>query len=185
MRKTRINPDGAPSPLALLKRVAQEDPEEIEWLQEMSKTASARHIIVQIEARHGIHGLTVQRLSDFWRWLSEQQEIRAANASVANLREIFEEVMPGAGREETHRFLLRFLAAQGFGTRDHKLIQFVAVEERKAVQLAQEREKFQFDAAQAALACLPALRKIQADKTLDDKSRVTEARKALFGVTPE
>lgn len=150
MRKTHINPDGAPSPLARLKRVVQQAPEEGEFLQEQAETLSAARIIAQIEARHKIHGLTVQRLSDFWRWLSEQQEIRAANTSVANLREIFEEVMPGAGREETHRFLLRFLAAQGFGTRDHKLIQFVAVEERKAAEMEQARKKFEFTVAKAS-----------------------------------
>lgn len=47
------------------------------------------------------------------------------------------------------------------------------------------RDRFQFDAAAAALKHLPALRKIQSDKTLDSRGRVNAARQLLFGVTPE
>lgn len=185
MSKPRIDSDGAPSPLAKLKRVVQQDPAEGEFLQQQAQTLTAASIIAQIEARHKIHGLTASRLSEFWRWLSEQQEIRAANDSVRNIREIFEEVMPGAGAEETHRFLVRFLSAQGFGQKDHKLLKFVTVETRKAIEIEHEREKFEFDAARAALKCLPQLKSISTDKTLDEPARLNAARKHLFGTTPE
>ena len=185
MAKPRIDRDGAPSPLARIKRIVQRDPAEGERLQEMAATMSAEAIIADIEKRHKVHGLSAPRLSEFWRWLSEQQEIRLANESVQNIREIFNEVMPGAGAEETHKFLVRFLSAQGFGQKDHKLLKFVTVETRKAVEIERERERFQFDAARAALKCLPQLKAIAADKSMDEPARLNAARKHLFGVTPE
>lgn len=180
-RKPRIDGDG-PSALERLKRLPAEKQEAIAG---QAQELSAVKLIAQIEARHGIHGLSARRLSDFLRWHSEQREIRAANDSVKNIREIFEEVMPGAGRAETHKFLVRFLAAAGFGQRDHKLIQFAAVEERKAIEIEQERQKFEFDAARAALKCLPQLKAIASDKALDEPARLDAARKHLFGVTPK
>jgi len=46
------------------------------------------------------------------------------------------------------------------------------------------RDKFQFDAAKAALDALPALREIAKDKSLSDGDKLTSARKALFGELP-
>ena len=183
--KTRIDKGGAASPLAQLKRLVQKKPAVGEWLLEIASEQSATAIIAQIEKRHKIVGLTAQRLSDFWRWFSEQSEIRAASESVENIREIFEEVMPGAGAEETHRFLVRFLSAQGFGQKDHKLLQFVTVETRKGMEIEQERTQFEFNAAEAALKCLPQLKAIASDKSLDKPARLNAARKHLFGVAPK
>lgn len=179
-RKPRIDADG-PGALQRLKGLSQE---EHEFLAAQGQELSAAQLIAQIEARHKIFGLTEQRLSDFWRWLGLQQEMRMANESVQNIRQIFEEVMPGAGAEETHKFLVRFLSAQGFGQKDPSLLKFVTVETRKAIEIEHEQEKFQFDAARAALKCLPALKAIAADKGLDEPARLDAARKQLFGVTP-
>ncbi len=180
-RKPRVDADG-PSALQRLKALSRE---EQEFLAAQAQELTGAKLIAQIEARHKISGLSEQRLSDFWRWFALQQEMRVANESVANIRQIFEEVMPGAGSEETHRFLVRFLSAQGFGQKDHGLLKFVTVETRKAIENEQEKEKFQFDAARAALKCLPQLKAIAADKALDEPARLNAARKHLFGVTPE
>ena len=45
-------------------------------------------------------------------------------------------------------------------------------------------DKFQFDATKQALAMLPQLRKVAADKSLDDRGRIDAARRILFGELP-
>lgn len=182
MRKPRIDADGQTA----YQRLKALSPEEHEAIMGQLEELSQAKVIAQIEARHGIRGLTPARLSDFSaRWYPEQREIRAANDTVSNIREIFEEVMPGAGRLETHKFLVRFLAGTGFGQKDYKLLQFATVEERKAIEIEREREKFEFDAARAALKCLPQLKALAADKALDEPARLNAARKHLFGVVPK
>jgi hypothetical protein len=55
----------------------------------------------------------------------------------------------------------------------------------KEQQLKLDRERFEFSAAKAALAQLPALRHIAGDKSLDNDSKLLAVRQALFGETPQ
>lgn len=55
--------------------------------------------------------------------------------------------------------------------------------EQKQLQLA--REKFEFDAAAAALKELPALKKIAGDRSLDQQAKLRAVRERLFGEVPE
>lgn len=48
-----------------------------------------------------------------------------------------------------------------------------------------EREKFQFEAAKAALAHVAELKSIAADRSLDNKERIAAVRKRLFGEVAE
>lgn len=54
----------------------------------------------------------------------------------------------------------------------------------QAEELSLAREKFEFDAAKAALKQLPALRKIASDNSLNDQDKLTQVRMALFGSAP-
>jgi hypothetical protein len=51
-------------------------------------------------------------------------------------------------------------------------------------ELAFNRQRFEFDAAKAALAQLPALRQIAGDRSLDSDARLLAVRKKLFGDAP-
>lgn len=52
-------------------------------------------------------------------------------------------------------------------------------------QIALARDRFEFDAAKAALAALEDLRQIAGDRSLDESARVDAVRRRLFGVIPE
>jgi hypothetical protein len=54
--------------------------------------------------------------------------------------------------------------------------------DKQALKLA--RDKFEFDACKAALAQLPALRKISTDKSLNAVEKLTQVRMAIFGMAP-
>ncbi len=51
-------------------------------------------------------------------------------------------------------------------------------------QISLEREKFEFDAAKAALTHLPALREIANRRGMDDAAKLQAVRKRLFGEVP-
>jgi hypothetical protein len=53
-----------------------------------------------------------------------------------------------------------------------------------AAKVQLEREKFEFDAAKAALAKLPELKSIQDDRGLDEDAKLLAVRERLFGVVP-
>lgn len=141
MRKPRIDADG-PSPLQRLKGLSQEEHEFIVF---QGATLSAKRLISQIEARHGIHGLTEQRLSDFSRWFAEQQALREMNEAAATFRENFAQDNPAATLEEAHEATLAFLHLKAGSSDDVKLMKFVLGEIRKARSLAHEREKWRED----------------------------------------
>ena len=48
-----------------------------------------------------------------------------------------------------------------------------------------DRDRFEFDASKAALSCLPELRKIANDSSLDEHGKLLAVRRRLFGVTPD
>lgn len=137
-RQPRIDADG-PSPLQRLKGLTQE---EHEFLAEQKRKLSATKLIAQIEVRHGIHGLTPARLSDFWRWFSEQRALREMNEAAATFRENFSKDNPAATLEESHEATLAFLHLKAGAMDDVKLMKFVLGEIRKARSLAHEREKW-------------------------------------------
>lgn len=179
-RKQRINA-GGPTDWQRLKALPGEAREELFALRE---SLSASAILARIEREYGLQ-VAPQRLSDFWRWQASQIELERLNADADQFREAFAREGVAASPEEIHIRTVDYLRMKGVREDDGKTLKFAVSEARKAIELERERERFQFDAAKAALACLPALRRIQADKALDDKSRVMEARQVLFGVTPE
>lgn len=141
MRKERIDQDG-PSPLARLKRLVRENPAEGEFLEAQSQQLSASRLIAQIESRHGIAGLTEPRLSDFWRWLSEQRALRQMNEDAESFREAFHQDNPAATLEEAHEATLAWLHLRAARGDDEKLMKFVLGEMRKARSLAHTREQW-------------------------------------------
>lgn len=181
-RKQRVDKDGRKGVLQRLRELPEAVQEEL-FLR--AQEVSAKTLIAEIRARHSIEGLSEQRLSDFWRWLDGRRKLRQMQEDAEQFRAAFALEGVAASPEDIHIRTVDYLRMKGLREDDEKTLKFAVGEARRAIELERERERFQFDAAKAALACLPALRRIQADKALDDKSRVTAARKVLFGVTPE
>jgi len=163
-RKPRIDGTGK-SPLQKLKELPWDD---IEQLCAEAQDWPAKQLLARIKERHGIALRSEQRLSDFWRWASLQRELRAANEAVANIREIFSQSMPDASAEQTHKFLVTFLTAQGFAEKDPKTLRFVTIEERKRAEGERENRKLHVLETNAAAA----------------KAKLQEV-KSTGGLTPE
>ena len=83
--------------------------------------------------------------------------------------------------DEGQQLLLQGLAGLT-GARSVEIQDKRVTQQGAALKLA--TDKFQFDATKQALAMLPQLRKVAADKSLDDRGRIDAARRILFGELP-
>lgn len=138
-RKSRI-PDSGPSAYQQLKALPAE---EREWLWERRETLSAKKLIAEIAGRHRITGLSEQRLSDFWRWQEQQQELAKLNEDAATFRDAFAKEHPESTMEEAHEATLAWLHLKGARMDDTKLMAFVLTELRKARTLAHDKAKLE------------------------------------------
>lgn len=138
-----------------------------------------------IELRHD------SQLSRWRDWYLRRKQLQAQNTFVEFVSEAVAEGMPALNHEQLRDFQLRGLALLAENADAEVRLAFAKElrqgmeAQTKRLQAETQRDRFEFDAAKAALAALPALRAINANKALDDRSRVDEARKALFGVTPK
>jgi hypothetical protein len=136
-RKPRIDKGGRKSALQRLKELPWDA---IEQIAGEAQDWPGKQLVARIKQQHGI-GISEQRLSDFWRWVSLQREMRAANAEVEHIREIFAASVPEASAEATHNFLVKFLTARGFAERDNRVLRFVTIEERKRAEGERESRR--------------------------------------------
>lgn len=137
-RKPRIAPDGGPS---LLEQLRQLSDEEHDFLLAQKKQVSATRIIAQIASRHGIHGLTQQQLSAFWRWLDGRKAVVQMNADAEQFRGEFAREAPAATAEQIHIKTVDYLRMKGLREDDRKLLAFAVTEARKALVLEQNEQK--------------------------------------------
>ena len=112
------------------------------------------------------------------------QHVNAAVPAFVAMLEAEKAANPDITQEELDRRGLKFFTILSMRKRDTK--SFVSLlrsqKDREALRL--EREKFEFDAAKAALAKLPELLALTRDTSLSDDDRLEQARLKLFGSTP-
>lgn len=137
-RKPRIGPNG-PSPLERLRQLVRDNPEDGEFLREQGEKLKAVQIIAQIEARHGIHGLNEQRLSDFWRWLGRRKAMEYADQAVTDAREMFSS--KAATMRDLHRWLVDLITATGLEVGNLSILAAMTSEIRQIMQLDHSVEK--------------------------------------------
>jgi hypothetical protein len=136
-RKARIT-DSGPSAYQQLKALPEA---ERQWLWDRREKWPAKTIISQIAKEHGITGLTEQRLSDFWRWQEQQQELARMNEDAETFRDAFAKEHPESTMEEAHEATLAWLHLRGARASDEKLMKFVLTEIRKARVIENDRRK--------------------------------------------
>ncbi len=137
-RKPRIGPNG-PSPLERLRQLVRDNPEEGEFLRSQKEQLTGVQIIAQIEARHGIHGLNEQRLSDFWRWLGRRKAMEIADQAVTDAREMFG--TKAATLRDLHRWLVDLITATGLEVGNLSILAAMTSEIRQIMQLDHSVEK--------------------------------------------
>lgn len=108
--------------------------------------------------------------------IAREAESKPGNFDVATINALKQKafelsINPGADPRDVKSLFMLVLKA-----RDQEL-------DKQNLKLAQD--KFQFDAAKAALAALPELKAIAGERGLSEADKLTAARKALFGELPE
>ena len=133
-------------------------------------------------------------LSSFWTDVCtpallarRQQAVTTADSVAADAKKMpgnFDAATIDAIRQKAFELSVSPQAAPGEVKALFMLLLKSRDQELKESQLRLDRERFEFDAAKAALAQLPALRAIAGDRSLNDDSKLKAVRQALFGDTP-
>jgi hypothetical protein len=173
-----VNKPRGDSKLKMLPRPAQE--KIISWL----NTGTQADTIRRVKKDLGV-STSAASLSDFFQWFHLSRDLSEAASFADRLRADLR-ATPGLDLDDEKLSKAAQVAfeLQAMKNRDAKLFIGLRRLRQNRELLAFEREKFQFDAAAAALAALPALRAIAGDKSMSDQDKISAARKKLFGEVP-
>jgi hypothetical protein len=125
------------------------------------------------------------RLVLFREWQIEQNRLAAneqtALAFVQDLKQMGKVTTAEEEMEAGQRFFTRLAMSQ----QDNLGFVRILREQTRREQTSIDRQKFEFDAAKAALKVLPELKVIAADNSLDDSAKIDKVREKLFGTLAE
>lgn len=126
-----------------------------------------------------------RQLTEFSQWLSRQDILEAEADAMIQDEEQAAREHPDWTKEQIREDVLKksYLRARASG--DFKLGLKTVAADAKLEALLLDRDKFQFDAAKAALKIWPGIKQISSDKTLSETDKVQAVRQKLFGVLPK
>jgi hypothetical protein len=124
-------------------------------------------------------------LSHFHSWYSLSQQLERNGATVAQLLIDLKTAKPDMTPEQLDVAGQMFFTALSIEQQDSLGWQRAQNVKIRLEQQRFDREKFQFDAAKAALAKLPELNAIKRNNSLSADDKLQQARLKLFGETPK
>lgn len=147
-----------------------------------------------VEKEFKVRVKSLSSFSGFWEDVCQPQLLVRRSRAVSTANAVREEMQsrPGEFQEATIDALsqkaFELSINPGTDPKDVKAIFALVLKAQDqstdAERLKLERERFQFDAAKAAMAALPKLKSIVASK-LSEGEKVDQVRTALFGVLPK
>lgn len=134
-RKQRVDKDGRKGVLQRLRELPEAVQEEL-FLR--AQEVSAKTLIAEIRAQHGVEGLSEQRLSDFWRWLDGRRKLRQMQEDAEQFRAAFALEGVAASPEDIHIRTVDYLRMKGLREDDEKTLKFAVGEARRAIELERD-----------------------------------------------
>ncbi len=133
-----------------------------------------------------------KQLSQFWSWYGAQLDAEATNDELANFEEAMQLKHPDWTPEQIREQAISYFMVRSVARKDpEQFATIVKLEQGERKSKLDERRldldvnKFQFDAAKAALDKLPELNAIKRDGSLSEDAKLEQARLKLFGELPE
>jgi hypothetical protein len=176
---------GSESQLTQLKKLwrSWSDAQRESWREVFVSAATQADIREQVQAKLGLKLKYDSQLNAFRAWLANEDEReREAELTAEDEAELKARGLVG---EALRMALLEKITMRAYTQGDHKLGLQAVDRNLKAQAQTLERDKFEFDATRAALAKLPELKAIAANKSLSEDERLEQARLALFGSAPQ
>ena len=178
----------APSELTKLKEVWRRMADDARdyWRQRfISSEVSQAEIRKELFAKLKINLKHDSKLTAFRSWVDEQDELdRRAEQMRDDERRLGEE-HPDWSKEQIREDVLRKAYLRSRSEGDFKLGLKTIAADAKLESIRFERDRFEFDAAKAALKAAVALKVIASNTTLTDAEKIDAAREALWGKLPE
>lgn len=165
-----------------LKTLPPEKQKEIvSWLDSMTQEET----IKRVRKEFGVL-VSSSCLSRFYQWFHLSRTLEEAASFADRLREDLKRI-PGLDLDDSKLSAAAQVAfeLQALKTQDARLFVGLRRLRQNRDALALEREKFQFDASSAALSHAAELKTIAADSSMTPRQKLDQARRRLFGSTPE
>jgi hypothetical protein len=151
---------------------------------ELTNELSARDWRARLAQEHGIHLSSDSQVTTFRDWWWTQHKLEERNRRVEQFEDWFKSRYPATSPEDLRAAVLAFSLAEAALEGDRRGVVQVARTQIADESERRAREEFEFNAAEACLKHLAALRAIAADPTLDESAKLAEVRKRLFGAAP-
>ena len=182
-RKSPVPPKGSRrSALLKLKHLKSELRQKLYELSDKLTCADWRR---EVKKRTGIELTSDSQVTRFRDWQFHQQTLEHRNERVEAFEEYFRQKHPQATAEDIRSAALAFMLTEAAMDGDRKGVVLLARAAVADEAERRQRDEFEFDAAEACLKHLPALREIAADNAMDEKAKLIAVRKRLFGSAPE
>lgn len=142
-------------------------------------------IRTELATKLKIHLRRNDQLTAFGHWLAEQDaRDEEAQRMQDDERRLLAQFGDTLTKDQIREKVLSASYARTLAEGNFKLGLATAKVDLKEKELTLDRDKFQFDATKAALAKLPELKAIAANKNLSEDEKLEQARLALFGSAP-
>lgn len=126
-----------------------------------------------------------KQITKLRRWDEMQMELdEEAQQQTDDERRVIVEFGPDATLDQIRAEVLKRSYARAIATGDFAAGRKTIVQDLNIQKVTLDRDKFEFDAAAAALKHAAALKVIANDKTLSEADKVNAARRKLFGTLP-
>lgn len=154
------------------------------WRSEFVSKQTQAQLRAALLAKLKVNLLYDSQLTRFRDWVDDQLKLDLeAERQADDERRLLEE-NPNISKEELREKLLMAAYRRANASGDFKLGLAAMKQDKSLSELSLDRDKFQFDAAKAALAVLPELLAIKRDSSLTEDAKLEQARLKLFGTLP-
>lgn len=152
------------------------------WREQLLSSRSQADLRREIAAKFKINLKWDDQLTNFRQWLADQDKRDQQSERMQENERRLIELHPDWSLDRVREEVLRQSYFETLASGNFKLGLAAMKQDANAKALALDREKFEFDAAKAALKAASELKAIAADKTLSQADKVNQARLKLFGV---
>ena len=154
------------------------------WRSEFVSKQTQAQLRAALKQKLDVNLLYDSQLTRFRDWVDDQLKLDLeAERQADDERRLLEE-NPFMSKEELREKLLMAAYRRANASGDFKLGLAAMKQDKSLSELSLDRDKFQFDAAKAALAVLPELLAIKRDSSLSEDAKLEQARLKLFGTLP-
>lgn len=182
-QKLQARPNQPPSELTKLKAIwrGMADDARAYWVTQFVSDRSQAALRDELRAKLKINLRFDKQLNQFRAWVDQQEILDNQAEQILDNEARLTAQHPDWTLDQIREEVIKASYAATLATGDFKLGLRTVVQDLNVKKVTLDRDKFEFNAAKAALAALETLRKIKTNSGLTEDQKIQQARLELFG----